>query len=149
MDLSRVFFIKSMNTLPENQALRDRIFPITLTGYSSQEKATIVHKFLMTKACSNSGLATDAVRMSKEVASFLVGHVCKREEKGVRTAEKAVFCIVMRVQYLVEHQDESGNVDISFGLGKRLEYPVDITSEMVEKLVDVEKLDDKIAAMYI
>ena len=44
LDLSNLFFIGSMNALPQDKALADRIFSITLDGYTFHEKQTILQK---------------------------------------------------------------------------------------------------------
>ncbi|MDC3332927.1 AAA family ATPase [bacterium] len=49
IDLSKIFFIGSMNELPKDKALRDRIFPIQLKGYSGVEKFNILKNITIPK----------------------------------------------------------------------------------------------------
>ncbi|MGA1308226.1 MAG: AAA family ATPase, partial [Candidatus Kapaibacteriota bacterium] len=49
IDLSSLWFIYSMNELPENDALRDRIYAIHIDGYSTNEKSVIGSKYLFPK----------------------------------------------------------------------------------------------------
>ena len=47
IDLSKLFFVCSMNSLPEDRALRDRIYPIHLRAYTFSEKFNILKRIAL------------------------------------------------------------------------------------------------------
>ena len=47
IDLSNLWFIYSMNSLPVDSALKDRLFIIELEGYNLEEKINIMKKFVI------------------------------------------------------------------------------------------------------
>ena len=49
IDLSSIWFIYSMNQLPTDSALKDRIYSIEVPGYSTKDKVQIVCKYLFPK----------------------------------------------------------------------------------------------------
>ena len=53
IDLSYLWFIYSMNELPTDSALRDRIYTIEVPGYQLEDKICIVIDYLFPKALKN------------------------------------------------------------------------------------------------
>ena len=49
IDLSELWFIYSMNELPKDSALRDRLFVINVPSYKCKEKEQILTRFVVPK----------------------------------------------------------------------------------------------------
>ena len=56
IDLSQLWFIYSMNELPKDTALRDRLFVINVPAYSKHDKATILKDYVLPKTLRNINL---------------------------------------------------------------------------------------------
>ena len=77
----------------------------------------------------------------------------KSNDKGVRTIQKVVKDLVNKLSFIVSHQDENGELPFktSFELGKKLTYPIKLTSELLNKLLMNKDLNNimSLSMMYI
>lgn len=138
IDLSNIWFVYSMNTLPKDRALKDRIFYIEVSGYNEKEKIAITENYLLPKALKNSRLEKGDILFSNdETTKYLLQKIGILDISGIRPIEKVISDIVIKIVFLVEHQDNKGKLkgfDLSFDIGKRLKYPVILTSEIIDKI---------------
>jgi len=131
IDLSRLWFIYSMNELPKNSALRDRIFPIYVEGYSVKEKVRIIVDYLFPLHLKDVSLSE--VSVSDEVAQHIIYKSQMDEnDKGVRTIEKAVKDIVKKLSFIINHKKNNVFKDFSFYRGETITLPYELTSQMVD-----------------
>lgn len=131
IDLSSVWFIYSMNDLPKDKALKDRIYSIEVEGYSEKEKVRIASDYLFPKSLGNIGKTRSDVLLSDEVVGYLVQKVCGGE-KGIRNLEKAVRDVLNKVHFLVTNQNK---LPCSYMLPDSyfpLAFPVTLTKTMVD-----------------
>ena len=151
IDLSNVWFIYSMNSLPKDSALSDRIFTITIPGYNNTEKISIVKDYLIPKAVENIGLDKNDIWISSDTASYFINKICKKDDKGVRTIEKGITDIVNKLFFIMTHQNDNGLIEdfkISFDIKKKLRYPVEITNEIIDKNIKGTVEIDTFSSMY-
>ena len=131
LDLSCLWLIYSMNQLPEDKALRDRIFTIRVSGYSLKDKIHILRNFLLPKHVRTQDLSVDSITIEDEVASYLIQSL-GGNEKGIRRLEQTVKDLVFKITFLVAHEDK---LNVGFRSTKKMEgYPIVITREMIESL---------------
>lgn len=126
IDLSNVWFIYSMNNLPEDPALRDRLFLIEVPGYSTTEKINILIDYLLPKALSNIGLDKNQVLCTPEVAKIVIKN--SNETEGIRTLERTIKDIINKIHFLVTNKDATWT---SFYCKQISDYPVTLTREML------------------
>lgn len=151
-DLRYLWMIYSMNSLPEDSALADRIFPIYIEGYTYNDKVNIICKHLLPKALQNAAMEPGSIQIGEEVSKYLINRISKSDDKGVRTIEKSVIDIVNKIKFLIAYQDEKGDVPlfkISFQIGKPLVYPVHITREIIDHILDKKELTQAFLSMYL
>lgn len=151
IDLSNVWFIYSMNSLPKDSALSDRIFTITIPGYNNTEKISIVKDYLIPKAVENIGLNKNDIWISLDTASYFINKICKKDDKGVRTIEKGITDIVNKLFFVMTHQNDNGLIEdfkISFDIKKKLRYPIEITNEIIDKNIKGTVEIDTFSSMY-
>lgn len=130
LDLSSMWFIYSMNELPDDKALQDRIFTVQVEGYTVQEKVRIMVDFLFPRHLKTQELRPEDMIVSDAVAMHIITLVSKDNEKGIRSMERAVKDIIHKVNFLVIHDNK---IDVSFCYKKsRLQYPVELTTDMVD-----------------
>jgi ATP-dependent Lon protease len=143
VDLSYLWFIYSMNKLPSDTALSDRIYTIEVPGYTQQDKIHIVSDYLFTRALKNinATYSKEYINVTSKVAKHLVEktiHLYTKEDEGIRNLEKIVHDIVKKLDFIIKHQDNKGNIngfDISFKLGYFIKYPINLTCNMIDTLI--------------
>ena len=138
VDLSRIWFIYSMNELPEDSALRDRIFPIYIKGYNHADKVRIIIDYLFPKHLENLSIKKEDVIIPDYVASHIVQvSQINSNEKGIRTIEKAVKDIVHKISFLMIHNCEKFN-QFSFvnkNSSSLITLPFQLTNEYVDRFL--------------
>tara|TARA_B110000211_G_C14059775_1_gene544987 strand:+ start:282 stop:1760 length:1479 start_codon:yes stop_codon:yes gene_type:complete len=141
LDLSKVWFIYSMNELPNNKALQDRIFYIDVNGYSINEKIKILQKHLIPKAISNCNLKKNSIKINKENSIYLINKV-NNCNKGVRNLENSINDIIMKINFIIINDNF-----IETSINMKLKFPVDINKIIIDKLVN-ENNKEKISFIY-
>ena len=136
IDLSYLWFIYSMNELPTDSALRDRIYTIEVPGYQLEDKICIVIDYLFPKALKNINIHENYIIVSPIVSEYLIKQTTNWKNcTGVRAIEQLVTDIVSKIDFLIKHQDNKGKLkgfDISFDIGKIIQYPVTLTCDMIK-----------------
>lgn len=102
IDLSRLWFIYSMNELPEDRALRDRVYSIKVPGYSERDKIQILLDYLLPKARAAHSLTAAQLQLPFPSAVAMVRRL-PSGEKGVRTLEQMVRVVVSKASFLLRH----------------------------------------------
>lgn len=151
LDLSHVWYVASMNSIPKDEALADRWWIINVEGYTKKDKVEILENYILPKALKNCGMSTDSVVFHPESATYLINKICSSSDKGVRTLEKFCKDIVNKVNFLLTHQDETGKIPfkISFQLDSKLTLPISLTNKFLDNIIESQDLKTKISSMYI
>lgn len=151
IDLSHIWYISSMNSKPTDAALADRWWIIKVPGYSLSEKVQIVQGYLLPKALKNSSIKSNDIKIDKQSCEYLIHKVCKDNDKGVRTIQKSIADIVNKIAFLVTHQDKDGKLPFSttFKMKRKLTYPLNLTSDILDKLVANNELNNMLTMMYL
>jgi ATP-dependent Lon protease len=140
-----------MNSKPTDAALADRWWIIKVPGYSLSEKVQIVQGYLLPKALKNSSIKSNDIKIDKQSCEYLIHKVCKDNDKGVRTIQKSIADIVNKIAFLVTHQDKDGKLPFSttFKMKRKLTYPLNLTSDILDKLVANNELNNMLTMMYL
>lgn len=151
IDLSKIWYIGSMNKIPEDQALADRWWIIKVDGYNKQEKIHIIEDYLIPKAMKNMNIDKNDIKFDRDIVSYLVEKVSKDSEKGVRSIEKYIFDIISKIHFIVIHQDEYGKLPFktTFQIANKLSYPVEVSRKLLETLSDNKELETVLNMMYL
>ena len=92
-DLSKVMFIATANSLSNlHPALIDRMELINVTGYTTEEKASIAQKFLIKKQLKEHGLTSKDFRLSQNLIKQIISDYTR--ESGVRNLEKQIAKLI-------------------------------------------------------
>jgi ATP-dependent Lon protease len=150
IDLSNIWFIFSMNQLPNDTALKDRIFEINVDGYNTKDKIQIINKYLIPRALQNIGMSIGDVYMNVKNAEYLINKVTTPYDKGVRCIEKAVHDIISKIHFLKKHDIHKNNntLNISFSIDYNINFPLEINRYILDKLIPQQK-QSKIDFMYM
>jgi len=145
IDLSQLWFIYSMNELPTDSALRDRLFIINVPAYTKPEKVHILKDFVIPKTLKNIGRKSDEIIMSEDVSRHIVT-ATSDESSGIRRLEQIAKDLINKLNFVILNQNGDGNLPeafnfMSFGGGDQptnilsgLSYPIELTSDMFDIL---------------
>ncbi len=153
IDLSQIWWVGSMNSIPTDEALADRWWFINVEGYAQNDKIQIIEKHLLPRALKNCSLPSDHIVLGEGVASTFIDKVCKSHDKGVRTLEKGIKDLVNKIVFILSHQDKNGKLPFktSFELDSYLEDPVKISKQLLGKILESKELNSimSLQMMYI
>ena len=146
-----------MNSLPEDSALRDRIFTIKIKGYSHDDKVNIVRDYILPKTLSNIKISRSDFIMKDSTIDYFIRRTEVSRDKGIRNLENNMSEFCNKINFFVLHQNVSGTLDdfsktdksgISFDIKQKLQYPITITTELIIKLTKHVEVNDNILSMY-
>jgi len=151
IDLSKIWYIGSMNSIPTDEALADRWWIINVGGYCRSDKINILENHLLPRALKNCGLDPSSVSFPQGSAGYLISKVCRSGDKGVRTLEKTVKDLVNKINFIEIHQNETGILPFktSFQLNYKLTFPIVLKTELLDKLLEDSDLEVTMSMMYI
>lgn len=153
IDLSKIWWISSINTLPSDSALTDRWSVIKIDGYNTEDKINIVKDYLLPKSLINSKFNSNDITFSQESIKYFIHKYSKTSDKGVRSIEKKVKDIVSKINFILTHQDKTGKLPfkVSFQLKYKIEIPLIITTEILDIVLsdNSREIDKLIPFMYI
>jgi ATP-dependent Lon protease len=132
IDLSCMWFLYSMNELPTDKALQDRIFTVQIEGYSRAEKIRILIDFLFPRHLRTQNLGVHDLILDEDTAGHIILISCSEKEKGIRNLERAVKDIIHKISFMVAHQDK---IPMSFKWQTPLVYPVTLTRDLIDVLL--------------
>lgn len=148
IDLSCIWFIYSMNKIPEDAALRDRLYTIEVPGYNTSEKVKILTDFVVPKILANIGLKPGDILIDETVATMIVNRYSPDNE-GVRGIESVMKETINKVRFLVSNGgDMEGFSNISFNYPKILTYPVTINEDLFDSL-KLRKKDKDVSLSFM
>lgn len=96
-DLSKIWFIYSMNELPKDPAMLDRLEIIKVDGYTFQDKKSIAKDYLFPKYTSELKLH-DAFLIEEKALNYLVS---MDKSEGVRELERMINLLMEKVYFFL------------------------------------------------
>ena len=146
-DLSRCLFIFSYNDESMvNPILRDRMYRVETTGYKSDDKIAIANKYLLPKIREQVKIEEGQILIPDGTLAHIIEHLTE-DEKGVRNLKRCLEIIYTKLNLYRLMKPESE----LFNKAKSIEvkFPMTVTTEVVDKLI--EKREDKpwLHGMYI
>jgi hypothetical protein len=151
-DLSKIWFIYSMNELPTDPAMLDRLEVIRVDEYTSEERSLIAKNYLFPKYNSELKIGNDIVITDsglKEIIDVSSGH---QNKKGVRDLERCINLVVEKVYFFLCNRE----ANYEYGWYKKIkeclneQKQVLITKALVEHILEGTKKDsDSHLSMYL
>lgn len=154
-DLSKIWFIYSMNELPSDPAMLDRLEVIKVDEYTTLDRITIAKNYLFPKYLSEIVSINDKVLLSecgiKKVVDYSSGGL---DKKGVRDLERFINIIIEKVYFYLSNKD----TEFEFEWFKKMKScynkdteKITINEALVQKILeDIRKSgDDAFMSMYV
>ncbi len=136
-DISRILFIFTMNkTDTLDPALLSRMDILEAPGYTDAEKKIILQNYTLPRALTTIGLGTRDVIIDDKAANKLV--IATRNDPGVREIEKAVKCLVGKVNMcdsVILEDGTTGTLKLPYKI-PNFKLPLKIGSKL---LIDLTK----------
>lgn len=151
IDLSNIWWVSSMNYIPDDSALTDRWSIITIPGYDFSAKQNIIKDYLIPKSLKNINLPENFIKLNDNAIKYLINNCSSSSDKGVRTLEKNIKDIINKLNFIHMYQDNNGNLPFktSFDIKKKINFPLVVDDYIVSKLIKDNKIENKISFMYI
>ena len=113
-DLSKVMFIATANNLSSmHPALLDRMELINVSGYTTEEKASIASRFLVKKQLKEHGMKLNEFKISSNVLKHIISDYTR--ESGVRNLEKQIAKLIRnRAKNIVSNSRLNNSKDENF-----------------------------------
>ena len=153
VDLSKLWFIYSMNGLPADSALKDRIYKINIPAYTLDEKVKILLLHVLPKTLIRIGLKKEDIKINEENARYFISQIDKGES-GIRNIEQHTKDLINKLSFILNHQNKKGELkgfnSIQFNIKQKLSIPLDISKEIIEALCEKkEKINPSLEMMYM
>jgi ATP-dependent Lon protease len=146
-DLSRCLFIFSYNDENlVNPILRDRMYRVETTGYDSTEKTVIANKYLLPKIREQVKIEEGMIVIPDETIKHIISTYTE-DEKGVRNLKRCLEIIYTKLN--LYRLMKPGSELFSKAKSLEVKFPMTVTSETVDKLINKKEDKPWLHGMYI
>ena len=146
-DLSKCLFIFSYNDESKiNPILKDRMYRIKTNGYNGKEKTVITNNYLLPKIREQIKFNIDEIIIKDDVISYIVENYCNKED-GVRNLKRCLEIIHTKLNLYRLMKPNSNLFEKEMSL--KVEFPYNVTKDIVDKLIKVENTSTALLNMYI
>jgi len=128
INLANVFWVASMNTLPTDLALRDRIFPIYISEYSATEKAEILLRHSVPNLCQELKFDASNIHLSASMARWFVNQTSP-QPGGMRAVVDRMRDVLKKLAFLKDNP----TIDVKFKMS--LKFPVTLDENKLKILL--------------
>lgn len=138
-DLSKLWFVYSMNDLPSDQAMLDRLEIINVSPYSVQDRKKIAENYLIPKFMKDIGLNDEKLEFPKDVVDRIVQKTGDGE-KGVRDLERKINLVIEKSFFFISNKKGTYSYPWYKEMQKNLiNEKLVLTSQIVDNVLDNDK----------
>jgi len=135
-DLSRCLFIFSYNDESKvNRILLDRMYKIQTKGYDQAQKTTIANNYLMPKICEQVKFTTEDIIIDRATMHYIIDNYTDKED-GVRTLKRCLEMIYTKLNLYRLMRPDTNIFESEMSI--KVEFPMTVTTEIVDKLIKKE-----------
>uniref|UniRef100_A0A6C0CQ43 ATPase AAA-type core domain-containing protein n=1 Tax=viral metagenome TaxID=1070528 RepID=A0A6C0CQ43_9ZZZZ len=146
-DLSRALFIFSYNDEKKvNPILRDRMYRVETKGYDAKEKIVIANNYLLPKIREQVKFNEGDIIIPDEVMKYMIDHNTEGE-KGVRNLKRCLEIIHTKLN-LYRLMSPGTNLFES-EMALQVEFPMTVTTQIVDKLIKKGETNETWKHLYI
>lgn len=130
INLSNIWFIYSMNEIPSDKALKDRIYYINIDGYSINDKVNIIRNYIIPSVCDEIELKTSDIIISDGMAKYII-EKSNDNNPGIRTIKRTMYNIITKIDFYSRYPGIIHNDILSV-----LKYPITVTKKIIDQIID-------------
>ena len=140
-DLSKCLFVFSYNDETKvNPILKDRMYRIMTKGFDQRQKTTIALNYMIPKL--KSLIQLEDVRFSEEIIHYILNTFVVKED-GVRNLKRCVEIVLTKLNLFRLLKPENPLLLLP------ITFPVEVTKDLVDKLLTRDELNTSHLSMYI
>ena len=148
IDLSKAIFVFSFNDINlVNKILLDRMEVIYVNGFSLEEKLIISKNFLLPDLFKNYNIKSNDILFNDDNLKYIINYNnCSTQEKGVRNIKRRFENIISKLNILLLTKNKINNIHNkleSITNLKNLSFPLQITKEIIDSLVNDNNQNNK------
>ena len=127
-----------MNSPPQDDALRDRIFIVNVPGYNEKDKIDIMQNHLIPRALRNINRSTADINFPESVLKDIVKEVSPDQNTGVRPLERTITDIINKLNFILMHQNTKIMDAMSFKNVPTLSIPLKVSKKIMREVLLVD-----------
>ena len=145
-DLSKCLFIFSYNDEKKvNPILRDRMYRINTSGYDKENKTIIANDYLMPTIIKQVKFKETDIIIPTETIQYIIEHYTN-DECGVRNLKRCIEIIYTKLNLYRLMKPNTNLFEKEMSL--KIEFPLTVTEDIVQKLIKKEVKDSTPYGMY-
>jgi ATP-dependent Lon protease len=147
LDLSRCLFIFSYNEEEKvNPILKDRMYRISTKGYTVKEKREIADGYLLPKIREELKFKSDEIIIDNDTMRYIIEKYTQ-EEDGVRNLKRCLETIYRKINLfkLMRPGENLFSKDLDF----KVEFPVELTMDVIDKIISTDENYKAKFSMYM
>jgi len=150
-DLSKIWFIYSMNELPTDPAMLDRLEVIKVEEYTTNERELICKNYLFPKYLGELKIEDKVQIEENGIKKLVLLSSFGSDRKGVRELERYIGIVVEKVYFYICNMNNNFSYDWFNKISKYYKNEkVHINDDLIEKLVENSKnQDNSFLSMYM
>ena len=134
-DLSKILYIFSYNDETRiNPILRDRMYNIEIKGYTVDDKMSISKLYLLPKIRDNISFSENDIKFTDEIIKYIIQKYTEDEE-GVRNLKRCYEIIYTKLNLLKLLKTDNEEIYKLLNITNNTALPLELTSEIVDKLL--------------
>ena len=146
-DLSRCLFIFSYNDESKvNRILLDRMYKIQTKGYNQAQKTTIANNYLLPKIGEQVKFTTSDITIAEKTMHYIIDNYTEKED-GVRTLKRCLEIIYTKLNLYRLMKPDTNIFENDMSI--KVEFPMTVTTEIVDKLIKKEVDNGAWSNMYM
>lgn len=146
-DLSKCLFIFSYNDESKiNPILKDRMYRIQTKGYNQKQKTNISNDYLLPKIREQVKFDKSDIIIPDTTIQYIIDNLCNKED-GVRNLKRCLEIIYTKLNLyrLMKPGSNLFEEDMSI----KVEFPFNVTKELVDKLIKKDKDSTSLYGLYV
>ena len=150
-DLSKIWFIYSMNELPSDPAMLDRLEIIKVDEYGTNERELICKNYLFPKYLNELKIKEKVVVEESCIKKLVLLSSSGMDKKGVRELERYIGIVVEKVYFYICNLNSNFNYDWFNKISKYYkDEKVYLNQDLAEKLTENSKYQEtSFMSMYM
>jgi ATP-dependent Lon protease len=135
LDMSKALYIFSYNDESKiNPILKDRMYKIETLGYKTQEKIIIAKDFIIPKINEQVKFSKDDIIFTDEILNYIIINYTQNEQ-GVRNLKRCIEIIYTKLNLSRLIRSDINIFDKDTKICDKIKFPIELTREIVDKLI--------------